>query len=120
MPKKKNYSEPVLMNMTGDEFKRLIEQRDINGVVDTLNEVMAMFEGIGDDETIAEYVRRVAVTADNMPENSIGTAQIQNEAVHLEDLNAEVRDQLIGDGITEEDLEEIFFPTTDNEQKNER
>ena len=42
---------------------------------------------------------------------SIGTREIENESVMLEDLNDEVRDQLAGGNLSESDLEEIFYPT---------
>lgn len=64
--------QPVTLDMTGEEFKRLIEQRDPNNVVDTLQEIKAMFAGISDSETIADYVRRVAMTADGVKEEDIG------------------------------------------------
>lgn len=53
----------VRLNMTGEEFKKLIEQKNPDGIVDTLQEVFALFEGIGDDETLVEYVQRTAKEA---------------------------------------------------------
>ena len=103
---KEGQKASVRLDMTGNEFKRLIEQKDPNDSVDTLQEVLAMFEGIGDGETIAEYVRRVAVTADTMPENSVGTEQIKEDSIMMDDLNSEVRDNMLtpSDRVTEEDL----------------
>lgn len=49
------------------------------------------------------------VTIDVVPENSVGTDQIENGAIKLEDLNDEIRDGLITN-ITEDDIENIFFP----------
>lgn len=64
MPKERaSKSTPVIMNMTGDEFKRLIEQRDPNGIVDTVQELLKMFEGMNDDETLPDYIQRVAEEA---------------------------------------------------------
>ena len=84
----------VRLDMTGDEFKRLIEYKDPNDVVDTLQEIMHMFDGIGDGETIVDYIRRVAVTPDNMPYNSVGTEQIKENSVMMDDLNEEVRKKM--------------------------
>ena len=42
----------IKMQMTGEEFLRLIEGRDPNGEVNTIPEMMAAMEGISDDETI--------------------------------------------------------------------
>lgn len=113
MPKKKNYGQqPVIMNMTGDEFKRLIEQRDPNAVVDTLHEVLAMFEGISDGETIADYLRRLVA---DLPAESVGTEQIKDDAVMFRDLNEEVRDKMLN-SLTDEDMEKWFDddPTNDD------
>ena len=41
--------------------------------------------------------------------NSVGTTEIEDGGVHLEDLAPEVRDKIIGDDITEDDLENVFF-----------
>ena len=49
------------------------------------------------------------VTIDTLPENSVGSDQIENGAIKLDDLNDEVRDVLI-QNITGDDLENIFFP----------
>lgn len=87
--------QPVTLNMTGEQFKQLIERRNDDGIVNTLQEVMAMFEGIGDNETIADYVRRVAVTADAMPEGSIGQEQMKNGAVSMDKLADDVKQQMV-------------------------
>ena len=115
---RKATKKPVRLNMTGDEFKRLIEQRDPNHEVDTLQELMAMFEGIDDGETIAQYVHRVAVTPETMPEDSVGTEQIKNEAVMLQDLNPEVKDKMLNN-LTDEDMEKWFDddPTNDDPEE---
>lgn len=103
--------------MTGEEFKRLIERRDPNDVVDTLQEVLAMFEGIGDGETIAEYIRRVAVTPESMPEDCIGTEQIKNNAVMLEDLNEEVRQKLTDTYDEEDEALYLGEPKVEEEER---
>ena len=53
-----------------------------------------LFDGMKEGESIAEYVHRVAITIDNVPENLIGTEHIENGAVHLEDLNEEVKNKI--------------------------
>lgn len=85
----------VRLSMTGEEFKQLIERRNEDGIVNTLQEVMAMFEGIGDNETIVDYVRRVAVTDDAMPEDSIGREQMKNGAVSMDKLADDVKQQMV-------------------------
>ncbi len=46
--------------------------------------------------------------------NSVGSEEIEDGSVHLEDLAQEVRDKIIGDDITEDDLENVFFEPTVN------
>lgn len=61
MPKNKSYVQtPVLMNMTGEEFKRIIENQDKDNQVASLLELLEMFRGIGDNETLPEYIQRIA------------------------------------------------------------
>ena len=63
------------MEMTGEEFKKLIEQRDTDGIVNTLQEILAAFEGIRDDETIVDYVKRVALTTGEEQEIGVGDVE---------------------------------------------
>lgn len=46
----------VKLNMTGEEFKTLIEGEKPNGVIDTIPEMKRAMGGISDDETIQEDV----------------------------------------------------------------
>ena len=82
---------PVRLNMTGEEFKKLLERKDPNNVVDTLNEVLAMFEGISDNETIAEYVQRTV-----------------SETVTDEVVEGKVKEQVDAMTAEDEDIEDMF------------
>lgn len=44
----------ITLNMTGDEFKQLIEGRSPNGEVDTIPEMVDVMKGINDDSTIKD------------------------------------------------------------------
>ena len=44
----------VKLNMTGDEFKKLIEGENPDGQIDTIPEMVRAMQGIKDDETIQE------------------------------------------------------------------
>lgn len=46
----------VRLDMTGDEFKQLIEGENPNGEIDTIPEMMQAAQGISDDETIQHDV----------------------------------------------------------------
>ena len=53
----------ILQTMTGDEFKKYIEQRNPNGEIDTLPEVLKALKGLRDDETIKDYLDRMVYEA---------------------------------------------------------
>lgn len=46
----------VKLNMTGDEFKTLIEGEKPNGVIDTIPEMKRAMDGISDEETVKDEV----------------------------------------------------------------
>lgn len=73
----------VRLNMTGDEFKQLIEGENPNGEIDTIPEMMQAAQGISDDETIQHDVdERIDV---KIEENNEET---EVERVSAEDLAA--------------------------------
>ena len=48
----------VMMQMSGDEFLRLIEGRDKNGEINTIPEMFDAAQGISDDETIPQKIQQ--------------------------------------------------------------
>lgn len=52
-------SKSVIMQMTGDEFKKLVEQKDPNHLIDTIPEILDFLRGIEDGETLEDYIKRV-------------------------------------------------------------
>lgn len=51
--------EPTRLNMTGEDFKKLIEQHNPDGKIDTLPEMMAALKDMRDDgETIDDVVKQ--------------------------------------------------------------
>lgn len=46
----------IRLNMTGEQFKQLIEGRNPDGRIDTLQEMLDAAEGISDDKTINEEI----------------------------------------------------------------
>ena len=65
--------EPTRLSMTGEEFKRLIEQPNPDGVIDTLPEMMRAMQGISDDgETIDDKVQQAM-------DSRVGTEQDVDE-----------------------------------------
>ena len=47
------------MGMTGDEFKKLVEQKDPNHLIDTIPEILDFLRGIQDGETLEQYIKRI-------------------------------------------------------------
>ena len=84
-----------LDKLTGEEVKHLLEQNSSTGMIETLPDVIAFFQGIGTDETIEEYIRRIVGTLDIVPPDSVGTEQIIDDSVKMEDLNSEVKDEMV-------------------------
>lgn len=83
----------ILQTMTGDEFKKYIEQRNPNGEIDTLPEVLKALKGLRDDETIKDYLDRMSYEA-HLP---------QEEREMIEQLLAIIEN---GEEITEEEIED--------------
>lgn len=50
------------MNMTGDEFKKLVEQKDPNELINTIPEILEFLSGIKDNETLEQYIKRIVAT----------------------------------------------------------
>ena len=51
-------TEGVIMDMTGAEFKRLVEQYDPNGKIDTLPEIIKSLRGLDDKEPLENYLAK--------------------------------------------------------------
>lgn len=87
----------IRLNMTGEEFKRLIEQYDPDNEVNTLPEVLRLLQGIGDNESLADYIeRKINEGVTVIPAGSVGPEQ----------LNDEVKENMLtpSDRVTEEEL----------------
>lgn len=90
MMKKVKTAKPVYLDMTGKEFKTLIEQVTQDGKVNTLPELFALLGSLPDDMTLEEYVRQQAVDA---------AAEVSEDAVKevLEEQTA-----------SDDDIDELF------------
>lgn len=100
--------------MTGEEFKKYIEQRDPNGNIDTMPEVFKALEGMRDDETIKEFIERMTYEAHLSPEDKALVERLKEEIESGEygvtDEDRQTLDQIkaiLDEGeITEEEMEE--------------
>lgn len=62
----------VIMQMTGDEFKKLVEQRDPDHIIDTIPEILDFLHGIEDGETLEQYIKRVIRSIITITEDESG------------------------------------------------
>ena len=77
-----------LDRLTGEELKTLLEQRSEAGI-ETLPDVIDFFRGIGKDETLLDYIQRIVGELVPVPGNSVGSEQIKDGSVQLQDLSSE-------------------------------
>lgn len=83
-------AKPVRLDMTGKEFKTLIEQVTQDGKVNTLPELFELLGTLPDDMTLEEYVRQQAVDA---------AAEVSEDAV---------KEVLEEETASDEDIDSIF------------
>ena len=65
--------EPTRLNMTGEEFKKLIEQHNPDGKIDTLPEMMDAMKDMRDngetiDDVVKQQMEQQAATHDDIDE----------------------------------------------------
>lgn len=100
----------MLDKLTGEELKTLLEQRSEAGI-ETLPDVIDFLRGIGKDETLLDYIRRIVGELVTVPENAVGSEQIQDDAVQERDLTPELREKIRNaQGLTDDErqtLEEL-------------
>lgn len=83
-------AKPVRLDMTGKEFKTLIEQVTQDGKVNTLPELFELLGSLPDDMTLEEYIRQQAVDA---------AAEVSEDAV---------KDVLEEETASDDDIDSIF------------
>ena len=52
----------VILEMNGDDFKKLVEQREPNELINTIPEILDFLRGIRDDETLEQYIKRIVAS----------------------------------------------------------
>ena len=83
-------AKPVRLDMTGKEFKTLIEQVTQDGKVNTLPELFELLGSLPDDMTLEDYIRKQAVDA---------AAEVSEDAV---------KEVLEEETASDEDIDSIF------------
>lgn len=83
-------AKPVRLDMTGKEFKTLIEQVTHDSKVNTLPELFELLGSLPDDMTLEEYIRQQAVDA---------AAEVSEDAV---------KEILADETASDKDIDSIF------------
>jgi len=113
----------IIETMTGSEFKKYIEQKNPNGQIDTLPEVLKALEGMRDDETVKEYIERMTYEAHLSPEDREMILRLKediesgNFGLSDEDRQAidEIKEFLENaEEVSEEDIEEGWQEALEN------
>lgn len=99
----------TLDQLDGKEVKALLEQITDDGKINTVPELFRFLDEVPDGMSLKDYIISVAGSPDELPDNSVGTRQIENEGVMMEDLNSEVKDTMMTgeDRVTQEELDQF-------------
>ena len=99
----------TLDQLDGKEVKALLEQITDDGKINTVPELFRFLDEVPDGMSLRDYIISVAGSPDELPDNSVGTRQIENEGVMMEDLNSEIKDTMMTgeDRVTQEELEQF-------------
>lgn len=95
-----------LDTLSGDEVKALLEQIVEDQRIDTIPELFAFLSGVPEGVSLAEYIRSIAGDASQPADNSVGTEQLKDDSVMMDDLNHTVKEAMITaeDRVTADEL----------------
>ena len=96
-----------LDQLTGDMVKALLEQITGDGKINTIPELIEFLNEVPEGMNLREYIESIAGSATQVPDNSVGSAQIKNKSIMLDDLNEEVTDKLTN--VYDENTERLFI-----------
>lgn len=99
----------TLDQLTGTEVKTLLEQITDDQKINTVPELFRFLEEVPDGMSLREYIISIAGSPDELPDNSVGTRQIEDDSVMMDDLNSSVKDTMMTaeDRVTEEELQQF-------------
>lgn len=108
--KEKDMKKTVKLDtLTGDELKELLEQISQDGKVNTFPELVEFLDGVPQGMSLKEYIESIAGSGSGSypAENSVGTEQIIDNSVEMDDLSNGVKDSMVteSDRVTQEDLD---------------
>jgi hypothetical protein len=95
-----------LDTLTGDELKVLLEQISQDGKINTFPELVAFLDEVPQGMSLKQYIESIAGGGSQPAYDSVGTEQIKDESVEMEDLSKDVKGTMVteGDRVTQEEL----------------
>ena len=96
-----------LDTLTGDELKVLLEQISQDGKINTIPELISFLSEVPQGTTLKQYIESIAGSGSVPADNSVGTEQLKDESVEMNDLSRNVKDSMITDQdrVSQEDLD---------------
>lgn len=97
-----------LDTLTGDEFKALLEQVSQDGKINTIPELIDFLSEVPQGMSLKEYIESIAGGGGSTPApDSVGSEQIKDDSIEMEDLSKGVKDSMLTDGnrVTQEELD---------------
>lgn len=98
-----------LDTLTGDDFKVLLEKISQDGKINTIPELISFLAEVPQGMTLKEYIESVAGSGTVPADNSVGTEQIKDESIEMDDLSKGVKNTMITnqDRVSSEELDEF-------------
>ena len=95
-----------LDTLTGDELKKLLEQISQDGKINTFPELVSFLDEVPQGMSLKQYIESIAGGGSQPAYDSVGTEQIKDESIEMEDLSKDVKDTMMteGDRVTPEEL----------------
>ena len=96
-----------LDTLTGDEFKSLLEQVSQDGKINTIPELIDFLSEVPQGMSLKEYIESIAGGGSQPAYDSVGTEQIKDESIEMQDLSKDVKGKMMTeeDRVSQEDLE---------------
>ena len=97
-----------LDTLTGDELKVLLEQISKDGKINTIQEFISFLAEVPQGMTLKEYIESIAGSGTVPADNSVGSEQIKDGSIDMDDLSDGVKDEM-ANRVTREELENFVI-----------
>lgn len=99
----------TLDQLTGTQFKTLVEQVTTDGKLNTLPELFQFLSEVPDGMTLKAYIESIAGGGGQPAHDSVGSEEIKDDSVEMKDLNHKVKEKMLTDDdrVTTEELDQF-------------